>query len=155
MNRYPRVGETVRITNFIGKDFVDDMIATVEQRDGDYIYVRTLKKRVLIERYINELQPYPPENESSMERTARLIALYEKEPGITREHEVGKYGSAARIRTSGFGVEVWRYRFSWDSNSSFRDIDCTDDKFSNIHDFMDYAEACHEIKERERKKKKK
>lgn len=38
MNRYPKPGEMVKIQNFIGKDFVDDMIATVEYRNGDYIY---------------------------------------------------------------------------------------------------------------------
>lgn len=63
MNRYPKVGETVQIMNDIGKDFVDDMIATVEYRDGEYIGVRTLKKRVLIERYPCELEIYLPESE--------------------------------------------------------------------------------------------
>ena len=58
MNRYPKPGEILQIMNFIGKDFVDDMIAKFEYRDGDYIYVRTLKKKVLIERYITELEPY-------------------------------------------------------------------------------------------------
>ena len=152
MNRYPKVGEKVKIMNDIGKDFVDDMIAVVESRDGEYIYVRTLKKRVLIERYICELEPYPPENESPGQRSERIAALYKAEPGITYEYEKGRYGTAARIRTGHFGVELWRYRFSWESKSLFRDIDCTDDKFSNIFDFMDYAEACHEIKKRKRKK---
>jgi len=62
MNRYPKPGEILQIMNFIGKDFVDDMIAQFEYRNGDYIYVRTLKKGVVIERYITELEPYelPP-----------------------------------------------------------------------------------------------
>lgn len=67
MNRYPKPGEILQIMNFIGKDFVDDMIAKFEYRDGDYIYVRTLKKKVLIERYITELEPYElPDVESEI-----------------------------------------------------------------------------------------
>ena len=67
MNRFPKDGEILQIMNFIGKDFVDDMIAKFEYRNGEYIYVRTLKKGVLIERYLCELEPYTlPDVESEI-----------------------------------------------------------------------------------------
>jgi len=41
MNRFPKDGEILQIMNFIGKDFVDDMIAKFEYRNGEYIlYLR-------------------------------------------------------------------------------------------------------------------
>ncbi len=148
MNRYPKVGEKVRILNNIGKDFVDDMIAVVDYRDGEYVYVRTLKKRVLIERYVNELEPYPPEDETPGEQADRWSKLYVTEPGTTKEYRVVEYGSAARIRTSHYGVELWRYRFSWDSDSVFHDIDVHADAFDNLDDFIEFAENKHTTSKR-------
>lgn len=151
MNTYPKVGEKVQIMNSIGKDFVDDMIAVVEYRDGEYIYVRTLKKRVLIERYINELEPYPHKDESPGQQSDRWAALYKKEPGIMREYAVADYGSASRIRTSHYGIELWRYRFSWDANSILHDIDVHADTFADMEDFIKYAEMIYTVSESRRK----
>ena len=57
MNRYPRIGETVRIINDIGADLNSDRIGIVESRDGDYILVRLNKSSVLCDCYPCELIP--------------------------------------------------------------------------------------------------
>lgn len=65
MNRYPKIDEIVEITRLdIHKDILNanDIIATVYHRSGDYIYVRTNKLGIELELYINEMVPYPPEN---------------------------------------------------------------------------------------------
>lgn len=57
MNRYPRIGETVRIINDIGVALNSDRIGTVESRDGEYILVRLDKSGVLCDCYLCELDP--------------------------------------------------------------------------------------------------
>lgn len=56
MDHYPKIGDTVKILNDIGKEFDDDRIGEVIGRDGEYIDIRLKKSNVLIERYICELE---------------------------------------------------------------------------------------------------
>lgn len=56
MNRYPEIGETVKILDNIGADLENDRVGTVESRDGEYIFVRLNKSGVLCERYPCELE---------------------------------------------------------------------------------------------------
>lgn len=56
MNRYPEIGETVKILDDIGINLKNDRIGTVESRDGEYILVKLNKSGVLCERYLCELE---------------------------------------------------------------------------------------------------
>ena len=56
MNRYPEVGEKVRILNDIGIDFIDDKEGEVIYRDGEYIMIKLDKSCVVVERYPCELE---------------------------------------------------------------------------------------------------
>lgn len=56
MDRYPDIGERVRILNDIGIEFVDDKEGEVIKRNGEYIYIQLDKSCIIIERYICELE---------------------------------------------------------------------------------------------------
>ena len=40
MDRYPEIGEKVRILNDIGIEFVDDKEGEVIKRNGEYVYIQ-------------------------------------------------------------------------------------------------------------------
>lgn len=57
MNRYPRIGEAVRILNSIGDDLANDRVGVVVDRDGEYVLIQLDMSEVLVERYPCELEP--------------------------------------------------------------------------------------------------
>lgn len=56
MDHYPKIGDTVKILNDIGKELADDKYGEVIARDGEYIDIRLNKSNVVVERYICELE---------------------------------------------------------------------------------------------------
>ena len=56
MNRYPEIGEKVKIIDDIGAALENDRVGTVESRDGEHILVRLNKSGVFCDRYSCELE---------------------------------------------------------------------------------------------------
>lgn len=54
--RYPRPQDKVEIITPIGKEFENDMVGTVINRDGEYILIELDKSHVVVERYPCELK---------------------------------------------------------------------------------------------------
>jgi len=56
MNRYPKIGEEVEIIIPMAPSLKGDNVGIVEERNGDYIYTRLNKSKVLVENYPCELK---------------------------------------------------------------------------------------------------
>ncbi len=58
MNRYPEVGEKVKVqASSLPAELQDYLIGEVIERNGEYIYIQLDHCQVVVERYPNEIEP--------------------------------------------------------------------------------------------------
>jgi hypothetical protein len=68
-----------------------------------------------------------------------LEEMFPSEPRLTRQYESDEYGTYARIRIAGDGLELWRYRCSDPYSLNPRQLDADADSFETMEDFIEWV----------------